>query len=74
MPARDVIWEIGRPDSKRQWDFFVVIDQGNVPLTLVSVDGYKHLMAAGKPLTHFSRVVGRNDLRAALLTPRAPSR
>jgi hypothetical protein len=52
MSALNVIWEIERPDNNRQWDFFVVIDRANVRITVAKVDGRKHLMAAGKPLTH----------------------
>jgi len=46
MSERNVICEIEQPDVTRQWDFFVVIDGENVPITVVSIDGRKHLMAA----------------------------
>jgi hypothetical protein len=52
MSVLNVIWEIERQDSNRQWDFFVVIDRANVRITVAKLDGRKHLMAAGKPLTH----------------------
>ena len=47
MSARNVIWEIERPDSERQWDFFVVIGRESVPITAVSTGGRKTLGAAG---------------------------
>ncbi len=52
MSERNVIWEIGRPDGERQWDFFVVIDGANVPIAVTATGGHKHLVAAGKPVTH----------------------
>jgi hypothetical protein len=50
MSAQNVIWEIGRPDGERQWDFFVVIDRANVRITVAKIGGRKHLMAAGEPV------------------------
>ena len=48
-----VIWEIGRTDSERQWNFFVVIDSANVAIAVAALGGDQHLVAAGKPLVHF---------------------
>lgn len=50
MSERNVIWEVERPDGERQWNFFVVIDGKNTPITVVSLDGRKYLGAAGRPL------------------------
>jgi hypothetical protein len=44
-----LIWEIERPDRERQRDFFVTVDGRQVPIVVVSNDGRKHLMAAGRP-------------------------
>jgi hypothetical protein len=54
MSALNVIWEIERPDSERQWDFFVVINRTNVRIAIATIGGRKHLMTAGKPLTHLA--------------------
>jgi hypothetical protein len=51
MSERNVIWEIGRPDGERQWDFFVVIDGVNVLIAVTAIGGRSCLVAAGKPLT-----------------------
>jgi hypothetical protein len=50
MSERNAIWEVERPDGERQWNFFVVIDGKNTPITVVSLDGRKYLGAAGRPL------------------------
>ncbi len=51
MSERNLVVEIERPEDKRQWEFFVVIDGKNVPLRIVERDGRKYLAAAGKPAT-----------------------
>jgi hypothetical protein len=48
MSEPNLIWEIGRPGNERQWDFFVVIEGQNVPIAIASIDGRKHLTAAGR--------------------------
>jgi hypothetical protein len=49
MSERCLIWEIGRPDSERQWDCFVAIDGENLPLVVDTAEGHKRLTVAGKP-------------------------
>jgi hypothetical protein len=39
MSLRNIIREIERPDSERQWDFFVVIDCTNVQTTAAPTRG-----------------------------------
>jgi hypothetical protein len=51
MSLRNIIREIERPDSERQWDFFVVIDCTNVQTTVAPTRGRKELVATGRPLT-----------------------
>jgi hypothetical protein len=47
MSACNVIAEVEHGDH---WAFFVHLDGENLPLTVVSTDGRKHLMVRGKPL------------------------
>jgi hypothetical protein len=47
MSERNVIVEVERGDH---WAFFVHLDGENLPLTLTSVNGRKHLAIAGKPV------------------------
>jgi hypothetical protein len=43
MSLRNIIREIERPDSERQWDFFVVIDCTNVRTAVAPTRGRKEL-------------------------------
>jgi hypothetical protein len=48
MSERSVIAEV---ECAEYWTFFVCIDGKTAPLTVTSIDGRKHLMVAGKPVT-----------------------
>jgi hypothetical protein len=48
MSEPNFIREIERPDNERQSNFFVVIEGKNVPIAIASIDGHKHLTAAGR--------------------------
>jgi hypothetical protein len=45
-------WLISAVERGTNFSYYVHIDGRSVPLSVVSVDGRKHLMAAGKPVTH----------------------
>jgi hypothetical protein len=45
-----VIWEIKRPDDRRQWDFYVQDADKRLPVIVVSDGGQKYLATAGEPL------------------------
>jgi hypothetical protein len=49
MSERSVIAEV---EDGSQWALSVRIDGENVPISIASVDGRKHLMAGSRPLTH----------------------
>jgi hypothetical protein len=49
MSLRNLIWEIERPDHKRQWDFYVTIDGTKAWVNVASQDGRKYLTISGAP-------------------------
>jgi hypothetical protein len=57
MSERSVITEV---EDGSHWAFFVRIDGKNVPISIASVDGRKHLIAASRPLTHLGLLAWRD--------------
>jgi hypothetical protein len=49
MSEENLIWEIERPDDRRQWDFYVRAVDRQLPVIVSSENDGKYLTAAGEP-------------------------